>query len=388
MDGYIRRHPCGTYNVSYALEMAVVRTRFQWGLLLLLFLFLAAFPLRPAPLVSLLRLVEGIPILGEVASYDMLITFTTVIGYTAIAALGLQLMFGYAGQVSFGHAGFMAVGAATSFVLTHKLGQSFFLALPVVVLVSGSTGVLFGACALRVKGWYLGMVTFAAFFIIMYVLGNLNSMLVGLGVLSPGESFLVAQAPRPSLGGFAFDSDARYYYLVIALLVIMIWLAKNVVRTRTGRAWIAIRDNEVAAEVMGINVARYKLLAFGVGCAYAGVAGALYAHHVTVITSGFFQFYDNLWLLAMVVIGGSGSILGAILGTLFVKLLFLFTPILVHHTVHLLPAVESVEGRMAPSLGLIAAAGVFILFLVFMPRGLAHRWERLKAACRLYPFSY
>lgn len=380
--------PSGTYNVSYARELAIIRTRWQWGLLLFLFLVVAAFPLKPAPFVYLLRLMEPIPVLGEVAVYNMLITLAIVIGYTAIAVLGLQLMFGYAGQVSFGHVGFMAVGATSSFVLVGRLGLNFFLALPLVVLISGLVGALFGTWAIRVKGWYLGMVTFAAFFIIMYVLGNLNSVLAAVGWLSPGSSFLVRQAPRPSIGGFVFDSEASFYYLVMGLLALMTFLAKNIVRTRAGRAFVAIRDNDIAAEVTGIHVAYYKVLAIAIGCAYAGVAGALYAHYVTLITPGFFQFYDNLWLLAMVTIGGSGYILGAILGTIFVKLLFLFTPILVHQMVDLFPPVQALEGRMASSLGLIVGAGVFVLFLAFMPRGLAHRWERFKAAYRLYPFSY
>ncbi len=383
--------PSGTYNTSYARDLAIVRTRLQWGLFLFLLIVVAAFPLKPAPFVYLLELLKPIPILGEVAEYDMLIVFAIVIGFTAIAVLGLQLMYGYAGQISFGHVAFMAVGATSSFMLVGRFGLNFFLALPLVALISGLTGVLFGIFAIRVKGWYLGMVTFAAFFIIMYVLGNLNSTLARVGVLSPGSRLLVSQAPRPSIGGFVFESEASFYYLVMGLLVFMTFLAKNIVRTRTGRAFVAIRDNDIAAEVMGINVAHYKLLAIGIGCAYAGVAGALYAHYVTLITSGFFQFYDNLWLLAMVVIGGSGYILGAILGTLFVKLLFLFIPIMVHNALDLLPLVQDfqgVEGRLSSSLGLIVVTVVFILFLVFMPRGLAHRWERFKATYRLYPFSY
>lgn len=380
--------PGGYFNTSYAQEMALIRTPWQWGLFLFFLLFLAAFPLKPAPLVFFLHLVESIPILGEVANYDMLIVEAIVLGYTAIAVLGLQLMFGYAGQVSFGHVGFMAVGATMSFLLVGKLGVNFFLALPLVVLVSALTGALVGAFSLRVKDWYLGMVTFAAFFIIMYLLGNISDMLIRLGVLSPGSSLFVRQAPRPSLGGFVFGSDVSYYYLVVGLTALMTALAKNIVRTRIGRAFIAIRDNEIAAEVTGIPVARYKILAFALGCAYAGIAGALYAHYVTFIASGFFQFNDNLWLLSMVVIGGRGSILGAILGTLFVRLLFLFTPLMVHQMVALVPPIGPLEARLSSSAGLMAVALALILFLVFEPRGLAYWWQRFKAYYRLYPFSY
>ncbi len=342
----------GTFQENYRQDMAIFHSGLQWGWLLALLLLLFSCPYFFS---------------------DRQLTIMTMIGISVISVLGLNILTGYCGQISIGHAGFMAVGAYTSAILTAKLGWPFLAALPCAALAAGMAGLIFGLPSLRIKGFYLIMATIAAQFIIIWVILQLRNVTGG------GDGLAV---PRPEILGFAFKSKASYYYLVMIIACSATYLAVNIARTRAGRAFVAIRDNELAAEVMGISLWSYKLQAFFIGCVYAGVAGSLLVHYFAFASPELFPFMDSVWYLGMLIVGGMGSIPGAILGAVALKLLdelvTIVGPILS----------AAVAAQAAASLALIARGMVIILFLIFEPRGLDHRWGMIKAYFRLWPFSH
>ena len=344
--------PSGIFNQSYADDMAIVRTKTQWVILFIFLVFLFSAPLYVS---------------------DRILTIMTIIGITIISVHGLNILTGYCGQLSMGHVAFMAVGGYTSAVLCAKLGWSFWAALPCAALMAGIMGLLFGLPSLRVKGFYLVMATIAAHFIIIWVILQLRSITGGADGMS---------VPRVAIGSFVFKSKSSYFYLVMIIACLATFLTINIVRTRAGRAFIAIRDNEVAAEVMGVNLWTYKLLAFFIGCVFAGVAGSLVIHYYAFASPTQFPFMDSVWFLGMLIVGGMGNTTGAILGTISLKLL----DELVTIVGPILSAV--VAAQAAASLGLIMRGLILILFLIYEPRGLAHQWEKIKAYFKLWPFSY
>jgi len=335
--------------------MAVFRTRLHWGILCVLLILLFACPLF---------------ISGRV------LTVMTMIGIAIISVLGLNILTGYCGQISIGHAGFMAVGAYTSAILSAKLGWPFWATLPSAALAAGMAGLIFGLPSLKIKGFYLIMATIAAHFIIIWLILQLYDLTGGV------DGFAV---PRPEIAGFVLKSKASYFYLVMVFACLATFTAQNIVRTRAGRAFVAIRDNDLAAEVMGINLWSYKLQAFFIGCVYAGVAGALLIHYYAWASADMFPFMDSVWYLGMLIVGGMGSTTGAILGAVSLKLLDELVTIVGPMLAAIFPAIAA---QAAASLGLITRGLVIILFLIFEPRGLAHRWEMIKAYFRLWPFSH
>ena len=344
--------PCGTFSENYAQDMAIFRTKTHWVMLFAFLIFLFTCPLFFS---------------------DRILTIMTIMGITIISVHGLNILNGYCGQISIGHAGFMAVGAYTSGVLCAKLGWSFWAALPCAALAAGIAGLIFGLPSLKIKGFYLVMATIAAHFIIVWLILQLYDITGG------GDGLSV---PRPKIGGFVFKSKSSYFYLVMIITCLATFLAQNIARTRVGRAFVAIRDNDLAAEVMGINLWGYKLLAFFIGCVYAGVAGSLLVHYIAFASVDHFPFINSVWYLGMLIVGGEGSIAGAIFGAVSLKLL----DELVTIVGPILSAV--VAAQAAASLGLIMRGLVIILFLIFEPRGLVHRWEMIKAYFKLWPFSY
>ena len=333
-------------------DMAIFRTKTQWIILLAFLAFLFTSPLYFS---------------------DRILTILTIIGITVISVHGLNILTGYCNQISIGHAGFMAVGAYTSGILTAHFGWSFWAALPCAALMAGLVGILFGLPSLKVKGFYLIMATIAAQFIIIWFILQFRNITGG------GDGLAV---PRPEIGDFVFKSKASYFYLVMIIACLATFAAKNIVRTRAGRAFIAIRDNELAAEVMGVNLWAYKLLAFFIGCVFAGVAGALLVHYVAFATVDQFPFMNSVWYLGMLIVGGMGSTAGVIFGVVSLKLLdelvVIVGPMLA----------VAVAPQAAASLSLIMRGLIIIIFLIFEPRGLAHRWQMVKAYYRLWPFSH
>ena len=347
--------PCGTFQEDHAHDMAIYRTRLHWLMLAALLIFIFTLPLYAS---------------GRWLSLAILI------GITVVSVHGLNILTGYCGQISMGHAGFMAVGAYTSAVLCTNVGWSFWAALPTAALVAGIVGVIFGLPSLRIKGFYLIMATIAAQFIIIWVILQLYEITGGADGIS---------VPRPEIGGIVLASKQSYYYLVMVLACLVTFFAFNLARTRVGRAFLAVRDNDLAAEVMGINLWNTKLLAFFIGCVFAGVGGALYVHYFEFATVQQFELMDSVWFLGMIIIGGMGTTAGVIFGVTFLMLLDELIIVVVSVLAALFPAVGP---QLSASMGLIVHGLVIALFLIFEPRGLAHRWAIMKNYYRLWPFSY
>ena len=346
--------PCGVFDQTYEKDMAIVRTSRHW-----------------AALAAALLVFFLIPVFG---SY-YIVSFFNSLAITIIVVLGLQIVSGYCGQISFGQAAFMAVGGYTSAVLTQKLGFSFWIAMPLAGVFTGCYGVLGGAPSMRIKGFYLAVATIAIHFVTMWLLLHLDIT---------GKSMGLTVDP-PQIGAFAFDTDERMFYIIMPILLLLTYAARNIIRTRAGRAFVAVRDNDLAAQVMGINLYFYKLLAFFISCFYAGIAGSLWAHLTLICHPEQFTLLNALWYLGMLIVGGLGSVPGVFFGVVFIRILDELVLLVSPYLAAWLPWLGS-----APAAGLsVTAFGVVLaLFLIKEPRGLAHRWEILKASSRLYPFAY
>jgi branched-chain amino acid transport system permease protein len=342
----------GTFHENYAQDMAVFHSKLQWGSVVAFIIFLFACPFFCS---------------------ERMLTILTMMGIAVISVHGLNILTGYCGQISIGHAGFMAVGGYTSAILYAKLGVPFWVALPCAALAAGIAGLIFGLPSLKIKGFYLIMATIAAHFIIIWTIIQLYSITGGADGLP---------LPRAAIGGISLGSKANYFYLVMGFTCLATLVAKNIVRTRAGRAFIAIRDNDLAAEVMGVSLWSYKLQAFFIGCVFAGVAGALLIHYISFASTDQFPFMDSVWYLGMLIVGGMGSTTGAVFGAVALKLL----DELVTIAGPILSA--AVAPQAAASLALISHGLVIIIFLIFEPRGLHHRWEMIKTYFRLWPFSH
>jgi len=345
----------GDFDTTYAHDMAVIRNRGQWVITL-----------------GFLTVLFGLPLIAN--SY--IISMINIIGINIIVAQGLNILVGYTGQISLGQAAFMGVGAYASTLLVRG-GLPFWFALPIAGLTAGIVGTVFGLPSLRIKGFYLAMATLAAQFIIPWFFRNVATDLFG------GMPGLVV--PPPKLGGFVFNSQQSMYFIIVGVAGLTTILSKNIARTRLGRAFVAIRDNDLAAEVLGIAQFTYKLRAFFISAFYAGLAGSLWAHYARAINPEQFHLIDSVWQLGMVIVGGAGSALGPILGATFVRLLNELSILAAPMIGKLLP---SLEAGILAALGPILFGLALILFLIFEPRGLAHRWELIKAAWRLRPFAH
>ena len=347
--------PCGTRNFDYAKDMAVLRTKTHWALF-----------------VGLLVIVFTAPLYWS----NYWLGVANLIGITIIAATGLNILTGYCGQLSIGHAGFMAIGAYTTAILANKFGVPFLAGLICSGFSAGLIGLIFGLPSVRVKGFYLAITTIAAQFIVIWVINHWSSVTGG---------FVGITVPQASIGGLVFKDDASQFYLIMVITALCIFFAKNIARGRVGRAFVAIRDNDLAAEVMGINLLYYKLLAFFIGCFLAGIAGSLFAQWVGFMNAENFTLTDSILYIGMVIIGGLGTTLGPILGVLLIRLLQ-------QGVIYISPMLENVfpilPGGFTTGIGPMVFGLVIILFLIFEPRGLAHRWTLFRSAYRLWPFSY
>lgn len=343
----------GVRNYTYKQDMALFRTGSQrvWLFVLLAFLFTAP-------------LYWGNYWLGV----------ANLIGITTIAALGLNILTGYCGQLSIGHAGFIAVGAYTSAILTNRFELPFLLGLVSAGFVSGLIGMIFGIPSLRVKGFYLAISTIAAQFIIIWVINHWTSLTGGFTGIS---------VPPASIGGITFISQGSQFYLITIVVILAVFLTNNLARTRPGRVFIAIRDNDLAAQVMGINPFRYKLIAFFIGCFLAGIAGSLLAHWTGYLNAENFTIMDSILYIGIIIIGGLGTTVGPIFGAIFIRLLqqsvTLISPILEN-------AYPALPAGFTTGIGPMVFGLVIILFLVLEPRGLAHRWALVRTSYRLWPF--
>lgn len=301
------------------------------------------------------------------------------IGIFGIAALGLNVLVGFTGQISIGHAAFFLFGAFTSAYLSTKLSIPVFFAIPLAGVVTALVGLIFGVPAARLKGLYLVIATLAA----QYILNdffNRAEWFTGGSVPAIAEPF--------SIFGYVFRGDRQYFYVVLAYLVLSYILVTNLMRSRDGRALVAIRDHYLSAEIMGINLTKYRTLSFGIAAFFAGIAGALYAHYQLVVSNEGFGIERSILFLAMVIIGGAGSVMGTLMGTAFVVLV----PESMEWLSHALRG-GVIDKTLQINNNLtflreIAIGLIIILFLVFEPDGLAHRWRQIKTYWKLYPFSH
>ena len=238
-------------------------------------------------------------------------SFLNFLAISVIVFLGLQIVSGYCGLISFGQAAFMAVGGYTSAVLTQKFGLSFWVALPLAGILTGFYGLIGGAPSLRITGFYLAVATIAIHFVTMWLLLHLEITGKSNGIT----------VDSPSIGSFVCDTDERMFYIIMPLMLLLTYAARNLVRTRVGRAFVAVRDNDLAAQVMGINLYFYKLLAFFISCFYAGIAGSLWAHLTLVCHPEQFTLIHALWYIGMLIVGGMGSIPGVFFGVFFIRII-------------------------------------------------------------------
>jgi branched-chain amino acid transport system permease protein len=301
------------------------------------------------------------------------------IGYLSIAALGLNILVGFTGQISIGHAAFFGFGAFASAWISNSFGIPVFFSIPLAGLLTTAVGMIFGLPAARLKGLYLAIATLAAQFIIEDFLARAKWFTGGVaGTIA--EPF--------SVFGFTFDTDGRYFYVVLAYMIVMYVLATNLMRSRDGRALVAVRDHYLSAEMMGINLTKYRTMSFGISSFYAGIGGALYAHYLQFVSVESVTILFSIQFLGMIIIGGLGSIMGSLMGTVFMVLL----------PETMASITQALSGSVIDrALGLqdniaflreMAIGLVIILFLIFEPDGLAHRWKQIKAYWKLYPFSH
>jgi branched-chain amino acid transport system permease protein len=301
------------------------------------------------------------------------------IGIFSIAALGLNILVGFTGQISIGHAAFFLLGAFTSAYISNNFPIPVFFAIPLAGVVTALVGLIFGVPAARLKGLYLVIATLAAQYILLDFFSRAEWF--------SGGSVPVSAMPF-SIFGYTLRGDRQYFYVVLAYVLASYLLVTNLVRTRDGRALIAIRDHYLSAEIMGINLTKYRTLSFGLAAFFAGIAGAVYAHYQLVVSQEGFGIERSILFLAMIIIGGIGSVMGTLMGTAFV--------VLVPESMEWLS--NSLKGgALDHALGLnnnltflreIAIGAIIIAFLMFEPDGLAHRWRQIKAYWKLYPFSH
>jgi branched-chain amino acid transport system permease protein len=286
----------------------------------------------------------------------------------AIVGLGLMLLAGFTGLFSLGHAAFLGVGAYTEAVMVNA-GVPFPISLACAGLLSAAVGMVVGLPALRVKGIYLGMATLAFGFIVEEGMARWESV-------TGGNAGLMVN--YPAIGGWELDSTNEFYFLCLVVTVIATLAIVNLLRSSTGRAFVAIRDSEISAQSMGIHLARYKTLSFALSAALAGIGGALYAHKIQFLSPEQFSIVQSIDLLLLVVIGGLGSVHGAFLGAIFLIVM----PQLIAIAKDFLPdAISQAAGLQGTVYGL-----VLIAFVLFEPMGLYGRWLKVRTYVQLFPF--
>jgi branched-chain amino acid transport system permease protein len=345
---------CGEFHVNYKQDMAIWKiSRVRLRVFVIIALF-ALFPL--------------------VAS-DYIVGLATLCGIAAVGAIGLNILTGFTGQISIGVGAFLGVGGYTSAVLTATLGLSFWIALPLAGIITAVVGALFGIPSLRLKGLYLAIATLAAQVIILFVISRWDSV-------TGGTAGMVLS--RPEIGGFVFISETSYYYLMFFILILTTIFTLNLFRSRVGRAFIAIRDRDIAAEIMGIDLFKYKVLAFSVSSFFVGVAGALLGHYTMIVSPELYSIAVSIEYLAIILVGGLGSVFGSIYGAVFITLL----PVFLRSGVELLSGFFPELAAVLAGMKEVVFGLVIILFLVYEPEGLAKIWKNIKDYFKLWPFSY
>ena len=307
------------------------------------------------------------------------LSLANLVWIAVIGALGLNILVGYTGQVSIGHGAFMSVGAYTAANLAIRLGSPWPVNLLAGGLMAALVGGIVGIPSLRIKGLYLAIATLAGQLIIEWTINHVTFI--------SGGVHASIDVPRPRIGSFVIASQREIYYFLLVFVVLAIVATLNLVRSRVGRAFIAIRDQDIAAEIIGIDIFRYKLLAFAISSFYAGVTGVLYTYYLGIANYEQFQIGVSIDYLAMIIIGGLGSVLGSVFGAFFVTLL----PIAIRYAMEafggLFFAPQTVL-NLIPNLRLMMFGALIIFFLIVEPEGLNRLWRNIRNYFRIWPFAY
>jgi branched-chain amino acid transport system permease protein len=343
----------GYFRTGYAQDFALVETRLQRASLAVLAVGLLAYPLVASPF--------GLDLACQVF-------------LASIGALALMLLTGYAGQISLGHAGLLATGAYTAGIMFKEWNAPFWLTLPTSAFTGALLGVVFGLPSLRLRGLYLAVSTLALHFVVAYLGGEYETR--------RGLSAGITIDP-PSLAGHELTDGRLWYLVLLGFAAATLLICVNLMRSRTGRAWNAIRSHETVAEALGIPIASSKLLAFVISSAITSVAGCLFAYYRGFVSIEAFSLFLTIQYVAMIIIGGMGSLLGALLGSVFVTLF----PYLIEAALHMLPGAQRYASDLA-AVNQAAFGVVMIVFLLFEPLGLVGIWRRLQSWFLLWPFRY
>ena len=311
--------------------------------------------------------------------HEYYLSLANLVWIAIIGALGLNILVGYTGQVSIGHGAFMSVGAYTAANLATRLGSPWPVNLLAGGLMAALVGAVVGIPSLRIKGLYLAIATLAGQLIIEWTINHVT-------FISGGVQASIEVA-RPRVGPMVLSTQRDMYYFLLVLVGLAIVGTLNLMRSRIGRAFIAIRDHDIAAELIGINIFRYKLLAFAISSFYAGVTGVLYTYFLGIANYEQFQITVSIDYLAMIIIGGLGSVLGSIFGAIFVTLL----PIGIRYAMEAFGGVffsPQTVLNLIPNLRLMLFGALIILFLVVEPDGLNRLWRNIRNYFRVWPFAY
>jgi branched-chain amino acid transport system permease protein len=311
--------------------------------------------------------------------HEYYLSIANLVWISIIGALGLNILVGYTGQVSIGHGAFMSVGAYTAANFVTRLDSPWPINLLAGGLMAALIGGIVGIPSLRIKGLYLAIATLAGQLIIEWTINHVT-------FISGGVQASI-EVPRPRFGPIVLDTHREMYFFLLFFVAVAIVGTMNLMRSRVGRAFVAIRDQDIAAEIIGINIFRYKLLAFAVSSFYAGVTGVLYTYYFGIANYEQFQIGVSIDYLAMIIIGGLGSVLGSIFGAAFVTLL----PIIIRYAMEALSGVlfsEATVHNLIPALRLTLFGALIIVFLVLEPEGLNRLWRNIRSYFRVWPFAY
>jgi branched-chain amino acid transport system permease protein len=350
---------CGVLKTSYAADMAFYPLPVaRWTVAIFAAVFFLVIPLT---------------------LHEYYLSIFNLVWVAVVGALGLNILVGYTGQVSIGHGAFMSVGAYTAANLATRLDSPWPVNLLAGGLMAAAIGAVVGIPSLRIKGLYLAIATLAGQLIIEWTINHVT-------FISGGVQASIEVA-RPRVGPLVLSSQRAMYYFLLFFVVLAIVGTMNLVRSRVGRAFIAIRDQDIAAEIIGINIFRYKLLAFAISAFYAGVTGVLYTYFLGIANYEQFQINVSIDYLAMIIIGGLGSVLGSILGAAFVTLLPIVIRVGMEAFGGLFLAPQTVL-NLIPNLRLMLFGALIIFFLIVEPEGLNRLWRNIRNYFRIWPFAY
>jgi branched-chain amino acid transport system permease protein len=343
----------GYFRTGYGQDLQLLQTRSEWCALLTFAAVLVATPFFASPFV---------------------LDLCSQVFLASIGALSLMLLTGYAGQISLGHAGLIAAGAFTTGILAREENAPFWVTLPASALTGIVLGLIFGLPSLRLRGLYLAVSTLALHFVVIYLGGEYET--------KRGFSTGILIDP-PVLFGWKIYGPRVWYFVLLAFAAGTLLACINLLRSRSGRAFRAIHARETVAEALGIGIARYKLLAFVISSAMTSVAGCLFAYYRGFVSVEAFDLFLSIQYVAMIIIGGMGSLLGALLGAAFVTIF----PYAIERLIGLLPNAKALAGDIF-AVNYAAFGLVMILFLLLEPLGLVGIWRRVQNYFLLWPFKY